>query len=141
MSAGLSLLLVRPQVLLSSLQNLVLLLSLQLSGASDNGNLLESNSSTVRSFGDLNRIRPDLSDLDTFSSELIGELATSQEIMDKVRGMESKLEYQIKKLTALVDAEQAKGAEVIEDAEEGELYIVWRGASTDEITRPAVLPT
>lgn len=141
MSAGLSLLLVRPQVLLSSLQNLVLLLSLQLSGASDNGNLLESNSTTVRSFGDLNRIRPDLNDVDTLSSELIGELATSQEIMDKVRGMETKLEYQIKKLTALVDAEQAKGAEVIEDAEEGELYMICRGISTDEITRPAVLPT
>jgi U3 small nucleolar ribonucleoprotein protein LCP5 len=75
------------------------------------------------------------------SSELIGELATSQEIMDKVRGMETKLEYQIKKLTALVDAEQAKGAELIEDAEEGEWRKGRRETYTDDIIRSAVLPT
>jgi hypothetical protein len=37
--------------------------------------------------------------------------------------MEGKLEYQIKKLIGLADAEEKRGREVIDDAEEGELLL------------------
>lgn len=43
----------------------------------------------------------------------------NQEVMDKVRGLENKLEYQIKKLVGLAEAEEKRG-NVVEDVEEGE---------------------
>ena len=55
--------------------------------------------------------------------ELSGDLTLSQEVFDKVRGMEGKLEYQIKKLIGLADAEEKRGREVIDDAEEGEFVL------------------
>lgn len=51
--------------------------------------------------------------------ELSGDISLTQEVFDKVRGMEGKLEYQIKKLIGLADAEEKRGREVIDDAEEG----------------------
>lgn len=44
-----------------------------------------------------------LDDHSTIANELHGQLVVDQEILEKVRGMESKLEYQIKKLTALAE--------------------------------------
>lgn len=44
----------------------------------------------------------------------------NQEVMDKVRGLENKLEYQIKKLVGLAEAEEKRGKDDVEDVEEGE---------------------
>ena len=99
MSPGLSLLLVRPQVLLASLHNLVITLALSLSGN-------PVSNAAVHTFGDLERSRGD-----NVAEELYGELAMGQEVMDKVRGMESKLEYQIKKLMALAEEKQVEDEE------------------------------
>lgn len=101
MSAGLSLLLVRPQILLASLQNLVITLALNLSGTPISEGVLHP-------FGEIEHLRSG-----AIAEELYGELAVCQEVMDKVRGMEGKLEYQIKKLMALAEEK------VLDEEEEG----------------------
>jgi U3 small nucleolar ribonucleoprotein protein LCP5 len=120
MASGLSLLLVRPSILLSSLHHLVLSLAFTLLGQQPSD---PSTSSALNQiFGDLSAARIDLDTLDVSAQdELLGELAVNQEVLDKVRGMESKLEYQIKKLSALAEAEEKRGNEVVDDVEEGEL--------------------
>lgn len=64
----------------------------------------------------------------------------SQEIMEKVRGMESKLEYQIKKLVGLADAEEKRGQEVVDDAGEGELRTKFP-TGFKLTTRPSIIPS
>jgi len=118
MASGLSLLLVRPSILLSSLHHLVLSLAFTLAGQQPSDP--SSSRALTQLFGDLSAARSDLDTLDGAQDELLGELTVNQEVLDKVRGMESKLEYQIKKLTALAEAEEKRGKEVVEDAEEGE---------------------
>jgi U3 small nucleolar ribonucleoprotein protein LCP5 len=59
------------------------------------------------------------SDISSPETELAGELVLQQEMMDKVRGLELKLEYQIRKLAGLAEAEEARGAAVVDDVEEG----------------------
>ena len=115
MSAGLSLLLIRPQLLLASLNNLVLLTALRLQGAPE-PDLVENLSFSEEVAG-----RSELQGAEETVQSLAGRLRVDQEIIDKVRGMESKLSYQIKKLSALAEAEEHRGKEVIERVEEGEL--------------------
>ena len=74
------------------------------------------------SFSAHQRDRRELDGVEDFLDELSGDLTLSQEVFDKVRGMEGKLEYQIKKLIGLADAEEKRGREVIDDAEEGKLH-------------------
>lgn len=65
------------------------------------------------------RDRRDLGNVEDIMDELSGDVSLTQEVFDKVRGMEGKLEYQIKKLIGLADAEEKRGRDVIDDAEEG----------------------
>jgi hypothetical protein len=74
-----------------------------------------------------------LEGVEDFLDELSGDLTLSQEVFDKVRGMEGKLEYQIKKLIGLADAEEKRGREVIDDAEEGgSPLLLYREAGTND---------
>lgn len=120
-ASGLSLLLLRPQLLLSSLHNLVILLSLRLTSASTHLPSIDSSTAVTTSFDTHQRDRRELSDIEDFLDELSGDITLGQEVFDKVRGMEGKLEYQIKKLIGLADAEEKRGREVVEDAEEDPL--------------------
>ncbi|OWZ62278.1 hypothetical protein AYX15_05557 [Cryptococcus neoformans] len=116
---GLSLLNLRPHLLLSSLHQLVILLVLRL--ASSTEATPDPSTSTALSIPFPNpRSRPELTD-DNVLNEIAGELVMNQEVMDKVRGLENKLEYQIKKLVGLAEAEEKRGKDVVEDVEEDPL--------------------
>ena len=117
-SSGLSVLLLRPQLLLASVHHLVLLTALRLTGHDT-----ESEESSA-SFNHVAAVRSAITSPSAAPSSLVENLRVNQEVMDKVRGMESKLSYQIKKLSALAQAEEARGQAVIEDAAEGE-QLAW----------------
>ncbi|WVQ74026.1 hypothetical protein IAR50_003607 [Cryptococcus sp. DSM 104548] len=117
---GLSLLNLRPHLLLSSLHQLVILLSLSLTSPQEEQPNPASSSSLTTPFTNP-RSRPDLSSLTDVLTELAGELVMNQEVMDKTRSLENKLEYQIKKLVGLAEAEEKRGKEVVEDVEEDPL--------------------
>ena len=80
---------------------------------------MDSTAATT-SFSAHQRDRRELEGVEDVLDELSGDLILSQEVFDKVRGMEGKLEYQIKKLIGLADAEEKRGREAVDDAEEGE---------------------
>lgn len=117
LSAGISLLLVRPQLLLASLHHLVVMAGLRLSSLSQHTPDAGASSALGNSFASSSRTRS----TDNIEDELAGELALCHEVMDKVRGMETKLEYQIKKLVGLAEADAARGKAVAEDVEEDPL--------------------
>ncbi|WVQ82949.1 hypothetical protein IAT38_005085 [Cryptococcus sp. DSM 104549] len=119
-SSGLSLLSVRPHLLLSSLHQLTILLALRLASPSHLSNPDASSSTALSTPFTQPRERPELT-AENAASELAGELVVNQEVMDKVRGLESKLEYQIKKLVGLAEAEEKRGKEIVEDVEEDPL--------------------
>ena len=129
-SAGLSLLSVRPQQLLASVNNLALRLAIGLSGGEALGKAVEP------TFGEAKGVES----LAELTSELDTQLVVEQEVMDKVRGMESKLDYQVKKLTALAEAEEKRGAQAVDDVEEGSLRSL---LLVDQFThpRPPFVPT
>lgn len=102
LSAGLSLLLVRPQLLLSSLHYVVILLALRLNSEAHNSSAIPASLEP--------RFRA-LRSANNATAELFGELQLNQEVMEKVRVLEGKLEYQIKKLVGLV-TEEAKAIDV-----------------------------
>ncbi|TXT05049.1 hypothetical protein VHUM_03869 [Vanrija humicola] len=119
LSAGISLLLVRPQLLLASLHHLVVMAGLRLSSLGAQTPDAGASSALGNSFSSSSRSRNADAALE---DELAGELALCHEVMDKVRGMEAKLEYQIKKLVGLAEADAARGkAAVTEDVEEDPL--------------------
>lgn len=111
---GISLLLVRPQLLLASLQHLVQLVGLRLTCAkADAPNAAES--AALSTPFNATTIRERTGEVE---DELAGELALCHDVMDKVRSMEGKLEYQVKKLVGLAEAAEKKpekAAEVAED--------------------------
>ncbi|WWC85692.1 uncharacterized protein L201_000558 [Kwoniella dendrophila CBS 6074] len=124
-SSGLSLLLLRPQLLLSSLQNLIISLSLRLIDPSlpfPTPDELQSTISLSTPFN-ASRSHTDIKGTQGLLAELGGELVLGQEVMDKIRGMETKLEYQIKKLIGLAEADEKRGSkqETVEDVEEDPL--------------------
>ncbi|WVW81654.1 hypothetical protein I302_103649 [Kwoniella bestiolae CBS 10118] len=120
---GLSLLLLRPQLLLSSLQNLIILLSLRLIDPSLPFPTLDEIQYTISLSTPFTapRSHKDIApgSVQGLMSELSGELMLGQEVMDKVRGMEGKLEYQIKKLVGLAESSEKKAP--AEDVEEDPL--------------------
>ena len=137
-SSGLSLLLLRPQLLLNSLHNLVNLLALRLSSGTDHVADPTASTAFTTPFASHLRDRRELGDSDDdLIDEIGGELLMCQEVMEKVRGMEGKLDYQIKKLIGLADAEEKRGQEVVEDAGEGEQTLIVIPAHF----RPFVVPT
>jgi U3 small nucleolar ribonucleoprotein protein LCP5 len=122
MSSGLSLLLLRPHLLLTSLHQLVLLLAFRLTSSTELSAPTANNSTALRiPYSSSSRpARP--TETDDLEDELAGELVLCQEIMEKVKGLESKVAYQVKKLVALAEAEEAKpknGEDGDEDLEEG----------------------
>jgi len=121
MTSGLSLLLLRPHLLLTSLHHLIILLGLKLSSAVNIDINATTSTALSNSFVQQGVDERNLDSAEEISNELAGELVLVQEIMDKVRGLESKVDYQVKKLIGLADAEEARGKEAIEAAEDGEL--------------------
>lgn len=117
--SGLSLLLVRPQILLTSLHHLVTLVGLRLAAGSEHTPSIEASTALAAQFADGRQRSTTTSD--ELQDELAGELALCHEVMDKVRGMETKLEYQIKKLVGLAEASAKKAP--VEDIEEGEFIL------------------
>ncbi|ORX34949.1 hypothetical protein BD324DRAFT_609700 [Kockovaella imperatae] len=114
MSSGLNILLLRPQLLLASLHDLVLLTALR---------LIDPSHVPIASTLSFDDAAP-LEEVETSQiamDRLAQSLRVNQEVMDKIRGMESKLAYQIKKLSGLAEAEEARGKQVIEDVEEDPL--------------------
>jgi U3 small nucleolar ribonucleoprotein protein LCP5 len=93
-------LLARPHVLLSSLHHLVLLLALRLSTQSNYHSDAESSSRAALSLASAGVP----SNSDEMISRLADELLLGSETLEKVRGLESKLDYQIKKLVGLAEA-------------------------------------
>lgn len=120
MASGLSLLLLRPHLLLTSLHHLVIMLGLRLASASSHEPDASSSTALSIPFASESRERRDLHSVDEMTDELAGELLLVQEVMDKVRGLESKVDYQVKKLIGLADAEEARGKEALEAAEDGQ---------------------
>lgn len=119
LSDGLSLLLVRPHMLLASLHHLVVLVGLRLSTCSKHTPKAGTSAALSNPFADDKAsVKPEKAE--AWEDEIAGELALCTEVMDKVRGMETKLDYQIKKLVGL--AEQAEKAKVdADDVEEDPL--------------------
>ncbi|CAK9781907.1 hypothetical protein CC85DRAFT_309434 [Cutaneotrichosporon oleaginosum] len=111
LSSGLSLLLVRPHLLLSGLHHLIVLVGLRLSTLRQTQPDASSSAALASAFA-AGRTRPEDA---VWEDELAGELALCHEVMDKVRGMESKLEYQVKKLVGLAEAANKPQDEVEED--------------------------
>jgi U3 small nucleolar ribonucleoprotein protein LCP5 len=102
LSSGLSLLLVRPHLLLAGLHHLTL---------RQNQPDASSSAALASTFA-AGRTRPEDP---VWENELAGELALCHEVMDKVRGMESKLEYQVKKLVGLAEAAAKPQTEEVEE--------------------------
>lgn len=111
MSSGLSLLLVRPHLLLSGLHHLIVLVGLRLSSLRQTQPDAASSAALASAFA-AGRTRPKDA---VWEDELAGELSLCHEVMDKVRGMESKLEYQVKKLVGLAEAANKPQEAVEED--------------------------
>lgn len=111
LSAGLSLLLVRPHLLLSGLHHLVVLVGLRLSSLRQSEPDAAASAALASAYA-AGRTRPENP---VWEDELAGELALCHEVMDKVRGMESKLEYQVKKLVGLAAAANKPQDAVEED--------------------------
>jgi U3 small nucleolar ribonucleoprotein protein LCP5 len=119
MSAGLSLLLVRPHLLLASLHHLVIMAGLRLSSLSDHTPDATPSAALSNAFAAGIKSRPKPDSAAAWEDELAGELQLCHEVMDKVRGLENKLEYQIKKLVGLAEtAAKAKEKEAAGDIEE-----------------------
>lgn len=85
---------------------------------------MATSTAATTSFDTHQRDRRELDEITDFMDELSGDISLTQEVFDKVRGMEGKLEYQIKKLIGLADAEEKRGREVIDDAEEGKPFLI-----------------
>lgn len=106
MAQGISLLLLRPHLLLETLHHLCIRLAMQLVG--DNREWqIPSDLSFVHSIDG------------ALTEKLTGEILVTQEVMDKVKGLESKLEYQIKKLVNLASAAERREV-AADDAADGE---------------------
>lgn len=127
LSSGLSLLLARPHLLLAGLHHLVVLVGLRLSALKDSKPDAGASVALASAFAG-GRQRPEEA---VWEDELAGELALCHEVMDKVRGMESKLEYQIKKLVGLAEAAAKPQTE---DVEEGELVLSGKELTPDPLS-------
>jgi U3 small nucleolar ribonucleoprotein protein LCP5 len=109
--AGLSLLLARPQILLETLHQLVILTAIRLSSDKDR-------QPTPASAYVQEARREDIP-IGEVEDALAGEILLNQEMMERIRGLETKIEYQIRKLVGLAEAEESRGNVVLEEAEDG----------------------
>ncbi|RSH80296.1 uncharacterized protein EHS24_008869 [Apiotrichum porosum] len=118
LSGGLSLLLVRPHMLLASLHHLVQLVGLRLSSCAEHTPDAAPSAALTHPFATGRSARPKPSSAAAWENELAGELQLCHDVMDKVRGMETKLDYQVKKLVGLAEAAgkaKAAAADLEED--------------------------
>ena len=101
-SAGLTLLTVRPQLLLASLHQLVIMLGLRLTTLLDDDD--EEDELEVEAFArtfSAPASRPTLDTAGKVSRAVEEELRVIREVMEKTKALESKVAYQVKKLVAL----------------------------------------
>lgn len=132
---GLSLLLIRPHLLLASIHQLVIMLGLRLaSGSSGSQEDEDEDLPSIRPFSADRTERPSLADRSGEYAEasLKTELTVIREVMEKTKGLESKVSYQVKKLVTLANEaglrETQKPAEGEEDNDvEGESLVGFRG--------------
>ncbi|KAJ9107815.1 hypothetical protein QFC19_002721 [Naganishia cerealis] len=132
---GLSLLLIRPHLLLASIHQLVIMLGLRLANSSSAPHDEEEEMPSIRPFSADRTERKSLasSSGEYVQASLQNELTVIREVMEKTKGLESKVSYQVKKLVALandagmretepkkseeeVDEEQAEGEDSSTDA-------------------------
>ncbi|KAG7530822.1 hypothetical protein FFLO_04801 [Filobasidium floriforme] len=117
-SAGLTLLTVRPQLLLASLHQLVIMLGLRLStllaadeSEEDDEEELDNDGFTRTFVAPASR--PTLDTVGKVEKAIEEELRVIREVMEKTKALESKVSYQVKKLVALASsagsATQTKG--------------------------------
>lgn len=142
MADGISLLLLRPQLLMSSLQQLIILTAMRLSGVDVDE--VEPVYPSLDVDGVNEKDREEIADSAEAVRELCGEMALDNEIFDKIRGLESKLEYQIKKLVGLADASANAAANAEAAVEEGTPIFILLTLECPVrilINRPVVLPT
>ncbi len=143
-SNGLSLLLIRPTTLLSSIHHLIILLGLQLTTITTN-----PSSIPPPTFSSQPQTR-DLSVTELALPYIQRELSIIREVMDKTKGLEGKVAYQVKKLVALAESAGVAAAngstKEIEDDQEanGELLSSLKSRVTALIypaIRPIIIPT
>lgn len=127
-SSGLSLLLVRPHLLLSSIHQLTIMLAFRLMAMEDDDETIGTISPPSYFFSESQPrelVRPSQGNIATVSSIALAESTLSQDLsviketMEKVKGLEAKVAYQVQKLIALAAASEAKEAEKKKAAREG----------------------
>ncbi|KAJ9095791.1 hypothetical protein QFC20_006586 [Naganishia adeliensis] len=124
---GLSLLLIRPHLLLASIHQLVIMLGLRLAASSEKEIEDDEELPGIRPFSADRVERPSLAEMSSEYAEafLTTELVVIREVMEKTKGLESKVSYQVKKLVTLANEAglretqpQAEGDEEENDAED-----------------------
>ncbi|KAI5450689.1 hypothetical protein NCC49_002700 [Naganishia albida] len=130
---GLSLLLIRPHLLLASIHQLVIMLGLRLAASSEKDDDDENDDDGdeelpgIRPFSADRVDRPSLAEKSSAYTEvsLTTEMVVIREVMEKTKGLESKVSYQVKKLVTLANEAglretqpQADGDEEENDAED-----------------------
>lgn len=142
LSAGLSLLLVRPHLLLASLHHLVQLVGLRLSACAEHTPDAGPSAALAHPFADGRAAyRPTPTSAAGWEDELAGELQLCHDVMDKVRGMETKLDYQVKKLVGLAEAAAKKApAAATADVEEDPLSFRPNAGAMVEAARNEAAP-
>lgn len=65
------------------------------------------------------RIPIGMEDIKAAHHVLVDETNVNQEVLAKTKALESKLDYQIKKLVGLAEAEKTSGSELVEDITQG----------------------
>ena len=104
---GLSLLLIRPHLLLASIHQLVIMLGLRLANSSspESASTDDEDSPSIRPFSaDRTERASFVERSDAFAeASLKTELTVIREVMEKTKGLESKVAYQVKKLVTLAN--------------------------------------
>jgi hypothetical protein len=102
---GLSLLLIRPHLLLASIHQLVIMLGLRLATSSSVPQDDEEEMPSIRPFSADRTERKSLANSSGayVQASLQNELMVIREVMEKTKGLESKVSYQVKKLVTLAN--------------------------------------
>lgn len=147
---GLSLLLIRPHLLLASIHQLVIMLGLRLATSSAIPLDDEEELPSIRPFSADRTERKTLanSSSEYAQASLQNELTVIREVMEKTKGLESKVSYQVKKLVTLAneagmrDTDAKKPEEEADEADaEGESPSSLRPANPSDtaLDRPSLL--
>ncbi|KAJ9109183.1 hypothetical protein QFC21_000512 [Naganishia friedmannii] len=124
-ASGLSLLLIRPHLLLASIHQLVIMLGLRLATSSSMPQGDEEEMPSIRPFSADRTERKSLTNSsgEYVQASLQNELTVIREVMEKTKGLESKVSYQVKKLVTLAneaglrEADPKKGEEEVDEDE------------------------